>query len=94
MPTPGSPAAPFDLAAHQRQRIRALERDNAHLEHVRQRLERLLALTLRAAAGNDCNPLVLLAVIERIDELAQKPGASYDELAQLLRDTDPQRVHV
>lgn len=78
---------PFDPLDHHRQRTRRAEQHAHALEHVRQRLERLLAITLRAAAGNDCDPLTLLKVIERIDEEAQKPGADYDQLAQLLRDT-------
>jgi hypothetical protein len=56
------------------------------LEQLRDRLERLLAITLRAAAGPDVDPLVLLAVIEDIDERARRPGISDDELAQLLRE--------
>ncbi len=80
----------FDLATHQRERIRSLERHNQHLEHVRQRLERLLAIALKAAAGNDCDPQVLLRVIEQLDAEAER-GRSLDELAQLLQETDPDR---
>lgn len=80
------PGSDFDIVAHHRARTRRAEARCAALEQVRNRLERLLAITLRAAAGNDCDPNVLLAVIEHLDAEAQKPGADYDKLAQLLRD--------
>ena len=76
----------FDIVAHHRARTRRAEARADALEHVRRRLERLLAIALRAAAGNDCDPVVLLTVIERIDEESQRPGADYEELALLLRD--------
>lgn len=78
---------PFDLASHQRQRIRALERETQHLQTARRQLERLLAITLTVATGSDCDPLTLLAVIEQLEK--DKRVASVDELAQLLRETDP-----
>ena len=86
------PAPQYDPIQHHRQRTRAAEARAHALEQVRNRLERLLAITLRAAAGKDCDPLVLLKVIEEIDERAQKPGADWDELAALLRDTAPSFV--
>lgn len=78
----------FDLARHQRERLRSLERHNAALEQVRRRLERLLAITLRVAAGDDCDPHTLLRVIEQLDQEAER-GRTIDELAQLLRETAP-----
>lgn len=79
----------FDVVEHHRRRTRRAEQRANALEHVRNRLERLLAITLRAACGPDHDPVALLHVIERIDDLAQHPGADYDQLAQLLRDTAP-----
>lgn len=80
------PGVDFDIIQHHRDRTRRAEARAAMLEHIQARLERLLAITLRAAAGNDCDPLTLLKVIERLDEEAGKPGADYDKLAQLLHD--------
>jgi len=61
------------------------------LERERARLERLLALALRVAAGDECQPLTLLAALERIEEEIRRPrsGRTIDELADLLRETDP-----
>lgn len=80
-------ASPFDLAAHQRGRIRALERDNRHLEQHRNQLERLLAWTLQIAAGRKCEPLVLLAVLEEVDRRVQA-----DECDWGLSVSDMERV--
>ena len=55
----------FDAVAYQRNKIRRLERQVAHLERERERLERVLAYTLQVAtAHNSVDPLALLAVIE------------------------------
>lgn len=67
----GSSQPPFDLAAHQRERIRALERDVGGLEQTRDELLRVLALTVRVAAGKDCDPITLMRVIEEMDRLEQ-----------------------
>ena len=50
---------------------------------------RLLAITADIAAGNDCNSMVLLAMIEELDRILEKPEPTIDELVQLLRETDP-----
>jgi hypothetical protein len=68
----------FDAIEHHRQRTRRAEARADGLEQVRQRLERLLALTIRVAAGNDVDPVTLLQAIERMDDLAHQ-----DELQQL-----------
>lgn len=73
----------FDLAAHQRDRIRALERLNASLERQRNQLERLLAHACTIASPDD--PLTLLRVLERLDNAHR--GPSVDELVTLLRET-------
>ena len=78
----------FHLATHQRDRMRTLERENAHLEQARRRLERILAIALRVAVGDDCDPLVLLQVLEEID---RKRGTPTHELVQLLRETAPRQ---
>jgi len=77
----------FDIVEHHRRRTRQAEARADALDAVRHRLERLLAIALRAAAGNECDPAVLLSVIEEIDRKAQEPGADYDQLAQLLKET-------
>lgn len=78
----GSPPQ-FDLAAHQRGRISALERDNRHLEIVRRRLERIIALLLRVAAGDDCDPIVLLGVIQDLDLAAHHAILEARQVIQL-----------
>lgn len=62
----------FDLAeraAHQRQRIRELDRRCTMLEAEERRLYRLLGLALRVAAGDgrDCDACELLEVLCAID---------------------------
>ena len=65
------------------------------LERERAKLERLLALALQVAAGKEADPLVLLAVLERILESGEDvrtssgPDADYDPFVELLRATDP-----
>jgi hypothetical protein len=84
----------FDLAAHQRNRIRRLERDLAGVTRHRDRLERLLALAVTVAAGDDCEPLVLLRMLELLldaDGDAGRSELSVDETVELLRRTDPAR---
>jgi hypothetical protein len=81
----------YDLAAHQRERIRTLERDNAGLRTIQGRLERLMALLLRVAAGDDCDPLVLLTVLEHLDSAphvhpAVREAREVIQLEQALRD--------
>ena len=82
----------FDVASHHRRRTRLAEGRANGLEQQLAKALRLLGLALRVAAGDDCSPSALVQVLERIDELAQKPGRSIDDLAVLLRETDPLRV--
>lgn len=65
---PPGPTTTFDLAAYQRARIRTLELENTSLREIRRRLERIMALLLRVAAGDACDPLVLLKVLEQLDK--------------------------
>lgn len=84
----------FDLAAHHRERTRRAEQYADSLERQRARHERLLALALQIAAGTDCDPLVLLRLLEEtLDAADRQPSEfSVDELVQLLRDTDPAKI--
>lgn len=61
----------YDVAAHQRQKIRTLEGDNHALKQHRAKLERLIAHLLPLAARDDCDPLTLLAALDTTDELTQ-----------------------
>lgn len=93
----------FDLASHQRGRIRELERRVHMLEAEERRLYRLLALALRVATrdGRDCKPGALLEVLCAIDgtdparpawvEEAQRAAADAENerVLQVLRETDP-----
>ncbi len=82
----------FDVASQHRRRTRLAEGRANGLELQLAKALRLLGLALRVAAGDECEPIVLLRALEQIDEHAQSPGASIDELAALLRVTDPLRV--
>jgi hypothetical protein len=89
----------FDLVAHHRERTRKAEQRNAFLEAQNAKLYRLLALAVRIASndGRDCDPTVLTAAIEELDtltlaETARGPGPSIDQLGELLRATDPDRI--
>ena len=48
---------------YRRERVARLTRENEFLRAERARLERLLGVTLKIAAGPDCEPLVLLEAI-------------------------------
>lgn len=69
---PGVNHSTFNLAAHQRQRIRTLEQHVHGLQQVRDDLVRLLALTVRIAAGQDCNPYQLMFLIDAYDRQQQE----------------------
>lgn len=98
----------FDLATHQRERIRELDRRCQMLEAEERRLYRLLALALRVATreGRDCNPGALLEALCGIDGSnparpawveerdVERSAAEIERLVQLLRETDPEAVLV
>lgn len=75
----------FNLAAHQRDRIRTLERHNDALTRHRNQLERLLAHALTIASPDD--PLTLLRVLEHMND--PNRGPTVDELVTLLQETTP-----
>ena len=57
----------FDLAAHQREKIRRLEAQVEGLERTNRKLYAMLALTSEAAVGQtEVQPLALLAVVEEM----------------------------
>lgn len=69
----------FDLAAHQRARLRTLEDEVRYLRSHRDRLERLLGYAVTVAtAGTETTPLALLAALEDVDARA---SASVDVAA-------------
>lgn len=79
-------SATFDLERHRREKIRRLEREVEFLRAHRAQLERLVALLARCAvAGTGCQPLALVAVVERLDRLAQEPPL--ERLVALLEET-------
>ena len=78
----------FDVASHHRRRTRLAEGRANGLERELAKALRLLGLALRVAAGDECEPIVLLRALEQVDEIGQRHGASIDELAALLRATD------
>ncbi len=82
----------FDVASHHRRRTRLAEGRANGLERELAKALRLLGLALRVADGDECEPIVLLRALEQVDEIGQRPGASIDDLAALLRATDPLRV--
>ncbi len=92
LPAAAGGRRPFDLIAHHRDRSRRAEARADGLARELAKALRLLGLALQVAAGNECKPSALLQMLERIDELAQKPGRSIDDLAVLLRETAPDRV--
>lgn len=69
----------FNLADHQRRRIRTLERDIRGLEQTRDDLVRVLALTVQVAAGQDCNPVLLMFLIEAYYRQQQERLAALDD---------------
>jgi hypothetical protein len=79
--------AAFDVLSHYRARAQRAERRVAALEQTRARLERLLAITARVAAGDECDPYTLLRAIELLDDETQKNTEDYEALTRLLRET-------
>lgn len=79
----------FDADAHRRGLNRQLRERVEYLENERDRLQRLLYIACQAAAGNECQPLALLAVIEDLDRVASKPPdtISHDRMVELLGGT-------
>lgn len=82
----------FDVVSHHRRRTRLAEGRASGLELQLAKACRLLGLAVQVAAGDECEPTALIQVLEMLDERAQSPGASIDELVALLRDTDPERM--
>lgn len=56
-----------DLLTHHRKRTREAEREAVAYKAENRRSTRLLALALRAAAGDDSDPLILLRLLAAID---------------------------
>ncbi|MEJ7569923.1 MAG: hypothetical protein WKF41_16870 [Gaiellaceae bacterium] len=79
----------FDSVAHLTRRVRRAEQRAEMLERLLAKTLRLLALAIKVAAGTDCDPMVLLTVIEEVDRIAEKPAPTGEELAELLRPTNP-----
>jgi hypothetical protein len=87
----------FDIVAHHRERTRRAEQRADGLERHRDHLERLLLVTAQVAAGQDCNPLVLLrAILEMVDtaDALPPPGRTIEDDLALLRETDTARLLV
>lgn len=82
----------MSVVAHHRARARRAEERAAALAAQRDRLEQLLALALQVAAGDDCDPIVLLRVLEEIIDGVDARKAELDRAAALLRATDPDRL--
>ncbi len=82
----------FDLLEHHRRRTRQAEGRANALETQLAKALRLIGLAVQVAAGDECEPIALLQVLEQLDERAQNRGASIDDLAAILRATDPVRV--
>ncbi len=59
---------PYDPTEHHRERARKAEQRVSTLEHELSKTIRLLALAVRAAASNECDPHTLLQVLEQHDE--------------------------
>lgn len=87
-------ATTFDLATHQRGRIRRLEARVGALELTEQKLVRVLRLALRVATrdGRECSPVALLEVLDVVANGGDELRAEEQRLVQLLRDTDPDRI--
>lgn len=64
-------SATFDVVAHCRDRARDAEARATMLETEFAKATRLLALAVKAAAGDDCDPLVLLKTLEGLDQVDQ-----------------------
>lgn len=87
----------FDLAAHQRERLRDLDKRATMLDAENRRLHRLLALALQLGP---CDPLELLNVLCAIDGTnparpawtEERDADITDRLVRLLRDTDPASI--
>jgi hypothetical protein len=76
----------FDLAAHQRERIRHLGLENEALRRHRDQLERLLAIALQVATGKTkTTPMALLGVLEEFDALVNETPA--EKVLRVLRET-------
>ncbi|MEO5575049.1 MAG: hypothetical protein ABIR67_10650 [Gaiellaceae bacterium] len=84
----------FGIIEHNRKRTREAERRADHLERERAKLERLLAVVLDVAVGGTgVDRLELLTMLEKmleqVDQIRQLPERSIEDLAQLLRETNP-----
>jgi hypothetical protein len=84
----------LDRERYRREKLARRERDVNHLRSLSTRLMRLLGLACEVAVGGtDCEPLVLLAVLERIDDGMHRVREPWSDerLVALLRETDPAR---
>jgi hypothetical protein len=81
----------FDVVAHHRERTREAERQADMLARELDKAVRLLALAVRAAAGDEADPATVLRVLEELDGLVQRPEPTVDDLIALFRETDPDR---
>lgn len=79
-------AVGFDPVAHHRERARRADARAEMFERELGKAVRLLGRAATIAAGNDCDPLVLLSMIEELDRIVENPEPTIDELVQLLRD--------
>jgi predicted RNase H-like nuclease (RuvC/YqgF family) len=76
----------FDLARHQRERIRRLEAELTALRDHRDRLERMLALALQMAThDSSVSPTALLAVLEELDKRVNE--SPNEKVLRVLRET-------
>jgi hypothetical protein len=82
----------LDIIAHHRERARLAELRADGLEIQRDRMQTLLMYAIKTAAGNECDPLVLLRALEEMIDTADElspPGRTVKNDLALLRDTDP-----
>jgi hypothetical protein len=84
--------AAFDVVAHHRRRTLQAERRAGLFEAELAKALRLLGLAVEVAAGDDCDPMVLLSTLEEMDRQTQYPEPSIEQLVELLRATDPDRI--
>lgn len=96
----------FDLARHQRDRVRVLTRRLVFVEAELRRQYRLIGLLLQVATrdGRDCRPSALLELLCAIDgtdparpawveeQERERSAAETERLIALLRETDPSRI--
>lgn len=84
----------FEVAQHQRDRIRRLEARVGALELTEQKLVRVLRLALRVATrdGRECSPVALLELLDVVANGEDDLRAEEQRLVQLLRDTNPDRI--